>query len=128
MAELGAHAGWVLLVAFILSFAYEFYRASVKEGVSRHDSRRSFLQSVPLYVVAAAVSGALIVGFNWAPVVGLVLSIGSILVSVIYYNPRIMVERSPGIIDWIEDLVFTGLLFVSSALLLYQVLGITLLP
>lgn len=60
--------------------------------------------------------------------VGLVLSIGSILVSVIYYNPRIMVERSPGIIDWIEDLVFTGLLFVSSALLLYQVLGITLLP
>lgn len=57
MAELGAHAGWVLLVAFILSFAYKFYRASVKEGVSRHDSRRSFLQSVPLYVVAAAVSG-----------------------------------------------------------------------
>ena len=93
---------------------------------ARHDSRRSVLQSVPLYVVAAAVAGALIVGFSWAPVVGLLFSIGMILVSVVYYNPRIMVERSPELIDWMEDLVFTGLLFVSAALLLYQVLGITL--
>jgi hypothetical protein len=128
MAELATHAGWVLSVAFVLSFAYELYRASVKHGVSRHDSRRSFLQSVPLYVGAAAVAGALIVGFSWAPVVGLVSSIGMILISIFYYNPRIMLERSPGLIDWMEDLVFTGLLFVAAALLLYQVLGVTLLP
>jgi hypothetical protein len=43
--------------------------------------------------------------------------------SVFYYNPVIMLERRPGLIDWIEDLAFTGLLFVAAALLLYEVLG-----
>jgi hypothetical protein len=28
-----------------------------------------------------------------------------ILVSIFYYNPRIMLERRPGIIDWFEDRV-----------------------
>jgi hypothetical protein len=37
-----------------------------------------------------------------------------------------MLERRPGIIDWFEDLVFTGLLFVAGALLLYDILGMTL--
>jgi hypothetical protein len=39
-----------------------------------------------------------------------------------------MLERSPTSIDWFEDIVFTGLLFVAVGLLLYQVLGITLQP
>jgi hypothetical protein len=50
------------------------------------------------------------------------LSVAGIAVSV-FYNPVIMLERQPGMIDWIEDLVFTGLLFVAAALLLYEVLG-----
>ena len=32
-------------------------------------------------------------------------------------------DRKPGIIDWVEDLVFTGLLFVAATMLLYEVLG-----
>ncbi|MFI7744761.1 hypothetical protein [Kocuria rhizosphaericola] len=43
-----------------------------------------------------------------------------------YYNPKIMVERKPGIIDWFEGLVYTGLLFVAAAFLLPEVLGLTL--
>jgi hypothetical protein len=39
-----------------------------------------------------------------------------------------MLERAPGIIDWLEDIIFTGLLFVAAGLLIYQVLGITLQP
>ena len=46
-----------------------------------------------------------------------------ILVSVLYYNPRMLPARRPGIIDWVEDLVYTGLLFVAAALLLYAVTG-----
>jgi hypothetical protein len=46
-----------------------------------------------------------------------------ICVSIFYYNPRIMLARKPGIIDWFEDLVFTGLLFVAAALLLYAISG-----
>lgn len=128
MAELGVHAGWALLVAMVLSVTYELYRAVLKAGVSRYDSRRSFLLYLPLYIAGAAVAGALIAGVSWAPPVAVLLAVGSILVSVLYYNPRVMLERSPGLIDWTEDLVFTGLLFVSAALLLYQMLGVTLRP
>jgi hypothetical protein len=39
-----------------------------------------------------------------------------------------MLERDPGIVDWLEDLVFTSLVFLAMALLLYQVLGVTLKP
>jgi hypothetical protein len=34
-----------------------------------------------------------------------------------------MPERKPGMVDWVEDLVFTGLLFVAAALLIFEVLG-----
>jgi hypothetical protein len=34
-----------------------------------------------------------------------------------------MPEREPGLLDWLEDLVYTGLLFVAGTLLLYEVLG-----
>jgi hypothetical protein len=39
---------------------------------------------------------------------------------------RRMVERKPGIIDWFEDLEYTGLLFVAAAFLLLEVLGLPL--
>ncbi len=112
---------WILVVAFTLSLVYEAYRATVKAGTSRHDSRGAFVTQLPLYVVAAAVIGLLFVGYPWAAWVGLVFSLAMILVSIFYYNPRIMMEREPGILDWFEDLVFTGLLFVAAALLLYEV-------
>jgi len=49
-----------------------------------------------------------------------------ILVSVFYYNPHMIVARQPGIIDWLEDIVYTGLLFIAATLLLYEVRGRTL--
>jgi hypothetical protein len=38
----------------------------------------------------------------------------------------VMPERDPGLIDWVEDLVFTGLLFVVAAFLILDVTGRTL--
>lgn len=123
MTVLARDAAWVLVVTFAISLGYEIWRATVKAGTSRHDSPRLLAQQLALYVVAAAVIAALFGGFSWASWVGLALCVVMILVSVLYYNPVIMLERKPGIIDWIEDLVFTGLLFVAAALLLYDVLG-----
>jgi hypothetical protein len=34
-----------------------------------------------------------------------------------------LLDREPGIIDWVEDLVFTGSLFVAATLPLYQARG-----
>jgi hypothetical protein len=65
-------------------------------------------------------------GVAWAAWAGLFFSGVMILVSIFYYNPTIMLERRPGVIDWFEDLVFTGLLFVAAALLLYDIIGVTL--
>ena len=119
-------AAWILLITFALSFVYEFYRATIKAGASRYDSIRSFVvQGFTFYVAAAIVIATLFAEFDWAAWVGLAFSVVCILVSVFYYNPRVMLERQPRIIDWFEDLVFTGLLFVAATLHLYEVLGRT---
>jgi hypothetical protein len=127
MTDLMTHAAWILMAAFVLSSVYELYRATTKAGTSRHDSMQSFVRNnVGFYVVAAIVIALLFVGPEWAAWVGLLFSGGAIVASIVYYNPTIMLERAPGIIDWFEDIAFTGLLFVATALLLYEVLGVTL--
>ena len=129
MTKLVSQAAWTLVIAFALSLLYEFWRATVKQGTSRHDSMQSFVKNnVAFYAIAATVIGLLFAGFSWATWVGLIFSVGAIAASILYYNPRVMVERSPGLIDWFEDLVFTGLLFVAAALLLYSSLDISLQP
>lgn len=124
MITLMTHAAWTLVATFALSFVYELYRATLKAGTSRHDSMHVFVtQRIPFYVLAGMVIALLFTGAKWAAWIGLIVSIVLILVSIFYYNPRVMLERKPGLIDWFEDLVYTGLLFVVAALLLYAVLG-----
>jgi hypothetical protein len=84
--------------------------------------------NIGFYGIAAIVIALLFAGLDWGPWVGLIFSGGAIVASILYYNPKIMLERAPGIIDWLEDIIFTGLLFVAAGLLIYQVLGITLQP
>ena len=129
MSDLVTQAAWMLVAAFLLSFVYEVYRATAKAGTSRHDSMRAFAtNNLAFYAIAASVIALLFLGFEWAPWVGLIFSGGAITASIFYYNPKILLERAPGVIDWLEDIVFTGLLFVTAALLIYQVLGISLTP
>ncbi|BDV31274.1 hypothetical protein [Microbacterium terricola] len=120
-------SAWLLVIAFTISLAYELWRATAKAGTSRHDSMRAFLVSdLWLYIVAAVVIALLFSGFAAAAWVGLIFAALIVVVSVFYYNPVIMLERKPGLIDWIEDLVYTGLLFVVVAFLWLEVAGLTL--
>ena len=119
-------SAWVLIVSFALSLIYEFWRATAKAGTSRYDSMRAFVQGLWLYVLAAIVIVLLFVGVPFAAWIGLVFSVLVILVSIFYYNPKMMVERNPGLIDWFEDFVYTGLLFVVAALLTLEVSGFAL--
>lgn len=122
-------AAWVLVAAFVLSIAYELYRATAKAGTSRHDSLQSFAKNnVAFYAIAAIVIAMMFARFKWAEWIGLLFSGGAIIASILYYNPKIMLERAPGIIDWFEDIVFSGLLFIAATLLLYDIVGITLQP
>lgn len=127
MSILTTHAAWALIAAFLISLVYEFYRATYKAGTSRHDSMRQFIiQLVTLYAAAAAVIALLLLRWQWAAVTGLAFSVTMILVSLFYYNPKVMLERQPELIDWVEDLLFTGLLFVAAVLLGYDVAGMVL--
>jgi hypothetical protein len=49
-------------------------------------------------------------------------------VSILYYGPIVLPQRRPGPLDWLEDKLYTGLLFVAVALLPYELLGKTLTP
>lgn len=37
-----------------------------------------------------------------------------------FYNPLILLPRQPELIDWFEDLIYTGLLFSTATLLWYD--------
>lgn len=123
MTDLTTDAAWVLTATFALSFAYELYRATVHAGESEHDSMRAFVVQMPLYLVATAVITVLFLGEDWAAWAGLAFCVAVIAISIFFYNPRIMLDRRPGLLDWFEDLVFTGLLFVATAQLLYEIAG-----
>jgi phosphatidylserine synthase len=121
MSDLTRDAAWVLIVTFSLSIVYELYRATIRAGDSEHDSIRGFVAQLPLYVAATAVILVLFIGGEWAAWVGLAFCVAIITVSIAYYNPRIMLDRRPGLLDWFEDLAFTGLLFVAAAQLVYEI-------
>lgn len=123
MSPLTTHAAWTLTVAFALSLAYEVYRATARAGVSEHDSPRKLVrEGIPVYVGAAVVIGLMFTGRTWAAWLGLGFATVAILVSIFYYNPTIMIARRPTTVDWAEDLVFTGLLFVAVAQLVYALI------
>jgi hypothetical protein len=120
-------SAWVLIVTFAISLLYELWRATAKAGASRHESMRAFLiWNLWLYVVAAIVIVLLMTGVPGAAWVGLIFAVVFVVISIVYYNPVIMLERKPGLIDWAEDLVYTGLLFVVAAFLLLEVSGFAL--
>jgi hypothetical protein len=58
----------------------------------------------------------------------LAFGVALILVSIFYYSPVMLPQRQPGLIDWVEDKLYTGLLFVAVALLTYELLGKSLAP
>lgn len=125
---LALHAAWVLLVAFGLSFAYETWRMLARREVSAHDTPAEWRKGLVIYAVAAAVIWALFAGTAGSAWMGLALSLAFILISTFYYNPVIMRDRSPGVVDWIEDILFTGLLFIAAWMLALHLLGFGISP
>jgi hypothetical protein len=107
----------------VLSVAYEGWRATARAGVSRHDSPRALAQLAPLYVLAAAVTAALFADLPAAAPIGLVFSVLVVGVFTFHYNPVMMLERQPGVIDWFEDIAYTIAHAVAATQLAYAVVG-----
>jgi hypothetical protein len=125
--DLMTHAAWVLLAAHLLSAAYELWRATARAGVSDYDSVRNFIrQDLSLYLVAGVVVGLLFADAGPAAWLGLGFCVVVFLASVFVYNPKVLLARKPGPVDWFEDLTFTGLHFVAATMLTYHVSGTTL--
>ncbi len=115
---------WLLGAAYVLSLLYELYRATFKTGISEWDSMRSFLrQQPPFYAVGFGTTALVAVGFSWAVWLALIVSILVIAIGTFYYCPKILMNRRPGPIDWIESNVFVGLLFAVAVLSINHLLG-----
>ena len=122
MSDLTTHAAWILLTAFAISCAYEIYRAAVMKCVSQYDSPRVFLMvGVPFYLLSFTIASLLFTGYYWANWLALGYTIILILVAVFYYSPKVAIQRKPQWIDWIENLVYLGLLFSAATVLIYSV-------
>jgi uncharacterized membrane protein YczE len=120
-------AAWLMASAFAISTAHEVYRATAKAGVSPYDSMQAALtRTIPFYLGAMVLVLAMGFGVAGAAWAGLALAVAMVLVSAFYYNPTIMSARQPGMVDWAEDVAFTGLFFASSVLLAAHVAGVTL--
>jgi hypothetical protein len=129
MREFVGQAFWILIVVFIISLLYKLYRVTAKGGASKSDTKRSILtESLPLWGLIVFSAVLVRTGLIWGVWFGLISSLILIGLSIFYYNPVIMRDRKPGLIDWLEDMVYTGLLFVVVALLGYHLAGITLIP
>ena len=119
----------VLIAAFALSLLYELYRSTAKAGTSRYDSIRAFLtQELPFSVIAFVLAMLVRTGWRWVAWTALAVGVALIMVSIFYYSPTILPQRKPSPIDWFEDKLYTGLLFVAVALLADDLLGKTLVP
>ena len=122
MNNLATHAAWVMFSAFAISCVYEIYRATVMKGTSRYDSPRVFLTiGIPFYVVSFCVSALLFAGYYWANLLALGYTIVLIGVGIFFYSPKISIQRKPRLIDWIENLLYLGLLFSAATILLYSI-------
>jgi phosphatidylserine synthase len=129
MLSYSTQVSWVLIAAFVLSLAYELYRSTAKHGTSKYDSMRSFLtQELPFYAVVFVLAVLVRTGWRWVAWTALAVGVALIIVSIFYYSPTVLPQRKPGPIDWLEDKLYTGLLFVAVALLAYDLLGKTLVP
>ncbi len=124
--ELVVHAGWVLIAAVAISLAYETFRAVARAGVSTYDSPRSLMIGIPLYAVIVAVAWLLFAGETWVVWVAFIMTVGLIAISIFYYSPVMLAARRPAMIDHLEDKLYTGLLFVAAALLVYRIAGVSL--
>lgn len=120
MKNLKIQAAWTLVVTFSLSLIYELWRSTAMVGISQYDNMKAFWQLSPLYMIAAIMIFALFKGYRWATWVGISFSVLLIFISIFYYNPQMMLVRQPGIIDWFEDLAYTGLLFVTATILYFD--------
>jgi hypothetical protein len=72
---------------------------------------------LPFYAIAFALAVLVRTGRPWVAWTGLAVGVA-----------LIMPQRRPGPLDWFEDKLYTGLLFVAVALLAYDLLGKTLVP
>jgi hypothetical protein len=110
-------AFWILIATFTLSFGYEaIYRYIVKAGISAFDAW-SFSE-IMFYLIGFGMTFLVLAERFWVWWIELLFLLVLIAIAIFYYDPIMLLARHPGLIDWMEDTVYTGLLFVVAFLCL----------
>ncbi len=123
MPSLVTYAAWILTTAMVMSLIYEIFRILARSEVSEYDRWPHFLKrNTPHYLVSAVVIMLIYLDFSWSAWVGLIYCVVLILVAGFYYNVKIMPARNPQLIDWLENLLYGGLVFSAATLLIIELL------
>lgn len=118
-------AGWLLILAFVISAAYQLYRSTIM-ALPAYDAFG--LSSVLLYSCALAISWLATTGRRWATWLAFVTSMLWILLGILFYFPTITALRVFGPIDWAEGVLYLALIFAAAVLLALDLLGVSLTP
>jgi hydrogenase/urease accessory protein HupE len=126
MVQLRREVFRLLVVTFAMAFVYEAYRGFVMTGVSQYDTPSLVGVSLLFSLVGIGIGYLAYRGPHWGRHVALLFVLAVIAGSIVLYNPVILPERDPGLIDHVENLLYTGLMIAVAILLLYDIRGVTL--
>lgn len=118
-------AGWLLILAFVISAAYQLYRSTIM-ALPAYDAFS--LSSVLVYSCALAISWLATTGRCWAIWLAFVTSVLWMLIGILFYFPTITALRVFGPIDWAEGVLYLALIFAAGVLLALDLLGVSLMP
>lgn len=113
----------VLAVAFAVSILYQLYRATLME-IPEYDA---FTLTTGIgYALCIGVCALVLTDRLWAWWIVSALVLFLVAIGLFYYFPVVTTARDMGFVDWLEGLVFVGLLFVAGFVCALRLLGVSL--
>ena len=116
---------WTLVSAQTISLLYQVYRSTIMEA-PQWDAFDA--PAVIGYTILFGVALLARLGRRWTWWLTLLSSIAIINVGIFFYFPEVTAARQFGPIDWIEGVVYEGLLFVAAIMSIFSLAGRTLAP
>ena len=114
-----------LVSAQTISALYQVYRSTIMEA-PQYDAFGA--PAVIGYTILFALAWLARLGRRWTWWLTLLWTIAMINFGIFFYFPEMTAARQFGPIDWIEGVVYEGLLFVAATMSIFSLSGVTLTP
>ena len=116
---------WTLVSAQTISALYQVYRSTIME-VPQSDAFGA--PAVIGYTILFTLALLVRLGRRWTWWLTLLSTLAMLNFGIFFYFPDVTAARQFGPIDWIEGVVYVGLLFVAAIMSIFSLAGVTLAP